>query len=234
MSELNCTIAFNPYIPKSPRARNLVGQIFGRLTVFSIYAQHPRLQRVYWLCRCVCGQWIIKLSERLRCGECRSCGCLNRDLASQRTLLHGETKKGKRSAEYRIYIKAKSRCRNTNLPEYARYGARGIEFRFASFTEFLNEVGRRPTAEYSIDRINNNGHYEKGNVRWATKIEQARNKRNNTVLTAFGKSQTLVEWAEELNCHTSTLCSRLYLSRWCVTCSVSIAPRSGRRCTHIV
>ena len=76
---------------------------------------------------------------------------------------------------------AKQRCTNPNSNAFADYGSRGIEFRFPSvraFTEWvLNNIGARPTTEHSLDRIDNNRHYEPGNLRWATRSEQARNKR---------------------------------------------------------
>ena len=77
---------------------------------------------------------------------------------------------------YYVYKLAKSRCTNKNVPQFKDYGGRGIEFKFTSFEEFLEELGTRPLG-YTLDRINNNGHYEKGNVRWATRKLQANNKR---------------------------------------------------------
>lgn len=71
---------------------------------------------------------------------------------------------------------AKSRCRNQRLPSWPNYGGRGIEFRFNSFDEFYNHIGPRPVG-YTLDRIDNNGHYEIGNIRWATRSEQNLNKR---------------------------------------------------------
>ena len=79
------------------------------------------------------------------------------------------------SPEYRAYMDAKSRCINPNKKNYHRYGGRGIEFRFESFDEFFVLVGFRPEGK-SLDRINNDGHYEKGNVRWASVAEQNANK----------------------------------------------------------
>ena len=81
--------------------------------------------------------------------------------------------------EYRVYVSAKARCNNPNLPSFKNYGGRGIEFRFTSFIEFFDEVGNRPEGKkpsgralYSINRKDNNGHYEPGNVEWATYKEQ--------------------------------------------------------------
>ena len=81
-----------------------------------------------------------------------------------------------RSAKYRAYQAARSRCTNPNVRNYNRYGGRGILFKFASFDEFFDHIGPRPSASHSLDRRNNNGHYEKGNVWWATSSEQAYNR----------------------------------------------------------
>ena len=82
-----------------------------------------------------------------------------------------------KTPEYRAFNGAKSRCNNSANPSYKNYGGRGIKFKFSSFEEFIDHIGFRPSDNHSIDRIDNNGHYEIGNVRWATDIEQARNKR---------------------------------------------------------
>jgi hypothetical protein len=75
------------------------------------------------------------------------------------------------------YNDARKRCENQNCPIYSYYGGRGIEFRFTSFEEFYEELGSKPDPTYSLDRIDNNGHYEVGNVRWASKSEQVANRR---------------------------------------------------------
>lgn len=79
--------------------------------------------------------------------------------------------------EYHIYVGARYRCTNPKSEVWKDYGGRGIQFRFVSFEEFLAELGPRPSPEYSLDRINNDGHYEPGNVRWATASEQRNNQR---------------------------------------------------------
>ena len=82
----------------------------------------------------------------------------------------------------KIYLEAKRRCNNPNHKQYLDYGGRGITFKFKSFDEFLNAVGTRPK-NYQLDRINNDGHYEVGNVRWATAHQNSINTRtykNNT------------------------------------------------------
>jgi len=80
--------------------------------------------------------------------------------------------------EYSVYVAAKRRCNNPNCADWPRYGGRGIKFLFASFEQFLAELGPRP-AGLTLDRIDNDGHYASGNVRWATRSEQRSNRRDN-------------------------------------------------------
>ena len=94
------------------------------------------------------------------------------------TYRHGGAVKNRSVPEYRAYINAKTRCSNPNVPNYKYYGGRGIEFRFKTFEEFIKSVGLRPSAEHSLDRIDVNGHYEVGNLRWATRSEQQHNRRD--------------------------------------------------------
>ncbi len=86
---------------------------------------------------------------------------------------HGMSK----TPEWKAYSRAKNRCQNPNSKDYKNYGGRGIEFKFSSFEEFFSEVGLRPNPNMQLDRINNNKHYEKANIRWATKSEQMLNRR---------------------------------------------------------
>jgi hypothetical protein len=139
-----------------------------------------------WHCRCECGSTGIVREHSLRAGASKSCGCLQKEIARERirqrsgsralNYRHGESPAGGMTPEYKAFHHAKARCQNPNTPFYYRYGARGIEFRFADFAQFLGVVGRRPADDYSLDRINNDGHYEPGNVRWADAHTQAMNR----------------------------------------------------------
>lgn len=114
--------------------------------------------------------------------------------------------------EYKAWRDAIHRCYNPNALKYPRYGGRGItvcdEWR-ENFMAFLMAVGRRPGPDYSIDRIDNDGNYEPGNVKWSTRAEQQSNMVKNTLLTLDGRTQTLSKWSRELGIPKSTISTRL-------------------------
>jgi hypothetical protein len=117
-----------------------------------------------------------------------------------------------RSPDYNSWVSLKQRCTNPRNPAYANYGGRGIrvcERWAASFDAFIADIGPRPTPKHQIDRIDNDGHYEPGNCRWATKIEQSLNRRTNHRVTAFGRTQCISEWAIEFGLSFNRLHTRL-------------------------
>lgn len=130
---------------------------------------------------------------------------------------------------YKCYHGAKNRCESSKCPTFAYYGGRGIEFRFNSFIEFLAEIGERPSMSHTIERINNNGHYEKGNVRWATKKEQARNTRRNRLLVVGGETKSIAEWTEIYGLSSCLIDSRIRYG-WCNDCAVLL--KVGKICPH--
>lgn len=138
------------------------------------------------------------------------------------------------SPEYSTYLAAKKRCNNPKDTAYVRYGGRGIEFRFESFEEFFAAIGPKPSPKHSIDRINNDGHYEAGNVRWATDNEQRMNTRRTRFLTLHGVTRSLQEWAQLLGVNPRRLYSRLFRD-WCHECTLTtpnIAGVKGASCPH--
>lgn len=125
-----------------------------------------------------------------------------------------------------------ARCHNPQTKSYARYGARGISVcqRWQdSFEDFLADMGPRPSLEHSLDRYpNQHGNYEPGNVRWATPTEQARNKTDNRMLTAYGRTQCIADWADEVGLGSRLLTDRLNLG-WPVERALSEGVHPQRR-----
>ena len=121
------------------------------------------------------------------------------------------------SPMYRIWGLIKQRCYNPTNASYREYGARGIvmcdEWRY-DFHAFARDLGPRPSAGHSVDRIDNDGPYAPWNCRWATRSEQARNRRNTRVFELDGQAGTLAEWAERTGVRRSTLAQRYYGLGW--------------------
>ena len=110
--------------------------------------------------------------------------------------------------EFSSYFNARQRCYNPKNVSYTNYGERGITFCFNSFREFYAHMGDRPD-NTTLERLDNNGNYAPGNVVWATKKVQARNRRNNVYLTLDGKTQCVSAWAEQQGLSQRTLAIRL-------------------------
>lgn len=116
------------------------------------------------------------------------------------------------SAERRAWYEMRKRCLNPRLKCFKNYGGRGISVCarwLRSFDDFLADVGLRPGPQYSVDRIDNNRGYEPGNVRWATRTQQCRNKRTNVVVDALGKRMLLFDWEQETGIGYRTILGRL-------------------------
>lgn len=120
------------------------------------------------------------------------------------------------TAEYRAWAAMRSRCNDVDSRDYAQWGGRGIRVcdRWDGFDAFLADVGPRPATAHSLDRVDNDGNYEPGNVRWATKTEQAENRRSPTFIEFAGERLTVSEWARRLRLPQSTLWNRLFERRW--------------------
>jgi hypothetical protein len=153
---------------------------FGRLIVMWFIGRRQFDCGAYetmWQCACDCGNILFVGRNNLNKAT-KSCGCLNSEISQKSNFKHGQSRRiTGLTTEYRSYSHAKARCENITDAKYLDYGARGIEFRFKSFSGFFDCVGKKPTPQHSIDRINNNGHYEAGNVKWSTPKEQVNNRR---------------------------------------------------------
>jgi hypothetical protein len=155
----------------SRKRKNLTGQKFGDLTAVRI--SHIKEHRTFWICKCICGAQTTARLDGLKCGDYVSCGCKKITQLST----HGDTG----SAEHKAWMSMIGRCHTPTAKDYPSYGGRGInvcdEWR-TDYPAFLAHVGRKPEAHLSIDRIDNSKGYEPGNVRWATPLMQANNRRH--------------------------------------------------------
>jgi len=161
---------------------DLSGQLFGMLKVEGLVRFHEKNKQAVWACLCQCGNRAEVLGNSLRSGHTRSCGCLNEPATLAAKVTHGQSRNGRQTALYRAWAGMKNRCLNPNYHAYRHYGGRGISVCdewLNSFDAFATEVGPHPGKGYSLDRINVDGNYEPGNVRWATAAEQANNRRNS-------------------------------------------------------
>lgn len=125
---------------------------------------------------------------------------------------HGKTG----TPEYWAWTAMHSRCRRKNHPHYGSYGGRGIRVceRWGKFENFLADMGRKPSPEHSLERIDVNGNYEPGNCRWDTWLAQNRNRRNNCVISYRGEQRPQAEWAEIFGMSRSALNMRLNKYGW--------------------
>ena len=188
-----------------------VGKRFGAVVV--VGETEPRLMsgrwRRQWLLRCDCGAELQRTVSQANSGRTTACDAC----AVKKRVRHGESysRNQKLTPEYYVWNGMRRRCDTPSAKSYARYGGRGIRVceRWADFRAFLADMGRRPTAMHRIERIDNDGNYEPRNCRWATPLEQARNRRNNRLLTFDGKTKGLSVWAEELGLSPEALASRL-------------------------
>jgi hypothetical protein len=157
----------------SQRFIDLTGQRFGRLTVIDRAPKQSQLasRSARWNCSCECGNAHVTDATSLRSGNTQSCGCWNRD---------SHTKHGLPRYFRNAYDQAKRRCSDLSHKAYKNYGGRGIKFNFTSLEQFAAVLGERPSPKHSLDRIDNDGHYEPENVKWSTWHEQILNQRKRT------------------------------------------------------
>lgn len=175
--------------------QDITNQRFGRLVAL-YFAGRNHSGNARWMCMCDCGTEKICTVSNLRNGGVRSCGCLRVEVRREYMLKHrhlfrrptphrkhGARVGGAQTPEYYSWSAMLSRCTNPNRGEWKYYGGRGVQVcdRWRGkegFSNFLADMGLRPSADHSLDRFPNNaGNYEPGNCRWATQTEQNRNKR---------------------------------------------------------
>lgn len=192
---------------------NLINKRFHRLLVFE-RAKNPnpiKNRGAYWKCKCDCGNIVVIRSSSLVENKTKSCGCYNIERFIERTMTHG--KYG--LSEYNSWSGMKDRCYNKNNLHYQRYGGRGIrvckKWKY-SFENFYNDMGPKPSKLYSLDRINNNKGYSKENCRWATKLEQVKNRNSVRLITFNGLTLNLKDWSRKItyNKNSNLIYGRIY------------------------
>lgn len=144
-------------------------------------------------CVCDCGGVIVCEPRALRCGHTKSCGCFHRDQVSQ-VCSDRVTHDMAGTPEYQSWIHMKGRCGNPKNPKYSDYGGRGIsvcpEWE-TDFAAFLRDMGRKPSAGFSIERLDVNGNYSPDNCIWADRLTQARNRRYHRMVILDGRAMPL-------------------------------------------
>lgn len=168
-----------------PYVENLIGRRFTRLLVLD-RDDNDASGGTTWLCRCDCGKLRVVPRHSLVRGKTGSCGCLGIErraaAVNRRGLKHGKS----RDPLYLLWVSIINRCECPSSGPYKNYGGRGItvaaEWRhdFLSFERYVADVlGPKPTADHSLDRVDNDRGYEPGNLRWATRSEQQLNRRTS-------------------------------------------------------
>lgn len=183
------------------KLKDLTGQRFERLTVIE-RADNTKKGQARWLCKCDCGATCIADGVHLRRGEIKSCGCLSRENTIKRSTKHGMKRRMSSNKIYSTWQNVKQRCLDKSAPHYAEYGARGIticeewQTDFQAFFDYVSKLEHFNEEGYTLDRINNDGNYEPGNVRWATRKEQTRNRRITAMVDYKGETISLADAAE--------------------------------------
>ena len=162
-----------------PRHKDLLGLMFGQLTVKSLHPKRTLAKKTRWVCECSCGQKPIVVGGALLSGRQVSCGCHRKaELAKNYVIRHGHARRKHTTTTYTVWADMVKRTSNPRHWAWKYYGGRGITLtkRWLHFENFLEDMGERPYS-LTLDRVNNEGNYEKSNCRWATRAQQSQNRR---------------------------------------------------------
>lgn len=185
------------------RAIDLTGKVYGKLTVLRHLGRRKsksgKSSAMFVECRCECGRVAEFRSGSLQEGDTTTCGCSKGyALGIPSSIQHGLS----RTPEYTAWIRMRRACYDKGNASYDDYGGRGIavcDRWLNSFENFLADMGPRPSAEHSVDRMKNDLGYSPDNCRWATRSEQARNRRSSKMLEYNGETKTMADWAESFD-----------------------------------
>ena len=212
--------------------KDLTGKRFGRLIVLERHVNAQKTNReAKWMCKCDCGNNVTVAGYSLRSGRTKSCGCYQKERASESNTTHGQSK----SKLYYVWNNMLQRCYNPKHIDYELYGQRGIQVcedwhTFENFYSWALKAGyssdRHNTC--TIDRLDNNAGYAPNNCRLATGTQQARNRRNTLLVEYNGVVKPLKSWCEELKIPYITTWRRIKVLNWSVKDALEIK-RYGRR-----
>lgn len=206
---------------KNRGPNDLTGKRYGILSVVGL-AQPRRIpsgKKVYfWRCVCDCGNETEVSSAHLTSGHTQSCGCLHQkimDNIGERASTHGRTKGVQKTKSYKTWGYIKRRCYYEKDIDYKYYGARGIKIadcwvnNAEAFCEYVESLPRYNEQGTTLDRIDSNGNYEPGNIRWVTMAEQRRNTSRTHLITINGETLCLLDWAKRYNISPHTIYRRM-------------------------
>lgn len=231
-----------PSLQEAPeRWKQLVGHRFGRLTVLGYAGVLTKHGQKMATCRCDCGFYVDVMPSSLRSGATASCGCAHSENVERRNrqnVKHGAARMTEWRAlpyMYRTWLRIKQCCFNEKNEAYPDYGGRGITMYEPwrdDYQRFLDdvhaEIDRRPGRTHSIDRINNDGNYEPGNIRWATSEQQSRNRRSTRRYELNGEVRPLAEWSDIAARRYETVKSRILTYGWPLDEALGTPSGSGR------
>lgn len=176
------------------RHNEYLNRRYSRLTIIEFLGA-DNINRIYCKCSCTCGSIIPVNFFHLKNGNTKSCGCYKIDIVVSRNLINAHPHRKTRI--FRIWKRMHQRCYEINCDDYKDYGAKGVKICddwHEYYTFYSWAISHGYSDSLSIDRLDVTGNYSPSNCRWATSLEQARNKRNNHNITFRGHTKTLSEW----------------------------------------
>lgn len=158
-------------------ALNLSDLRFGMWTVVRRAVGNTKHNASRWECVCDCGTTRIVIGPTLRNGTSKNCGCQRAAIAKKTHTKHGHASRQGSSKTYLCWRNMRNRCNNPKNKDFKYYGGRGVSIcvRWQKFSNFLEDMGEQPLG-LTIERLDNNGNYEKDNCTWATMAQQSLNK----------------------------------------------------------
>lgn len=204
--------------------RKCIGKIYNYYTVLDVEVRvSENKSKTSWAkAKCQCGniKWVRMAA--LKAGSTKSCGCYAYQAAKIRVkeksaqYKHGHNCGGKLSPTLSTWRSMIERCFNKKSGSFIRYGKKGLKLcdRWLDFNNFLNDMGERPTPKHTIDRIDNAKGYEPNNCRWATKSEQAVNRKTTRFYTINGQTKCLKHWAKDYNIKYLAVYKRIFYRKW--------------------